>query len=333
MKERELSRYLKNNDGIFFENLFSAESLADVTVANLDFVSCGFAIDFDLSDSKFEQLDFSECQFSKSSWTKVNIKNCKFVNCTFESATWKDIDFEGCHFYGCEFHNANFNDLSFVDCFVRGVHFIGPCELSGKLDYTRWFDVTWPETKLNWTLVSDCHFYQVDMSGKPFPWQNIGPSALLDKCKMGEFSFKDLKVTNVTLSGCEFDLLDLTNATLTNVNFGGSTMKQVQAEGFKGEDLKMGKTNIESGNFKNMNISVSSTFWEADLKDCDFSNSKMGIAVFEKAKLEAVNFANAEFKGCNLSDAHLNQVSFKEAKVNNLNLSDTLMDEVEGLKG
>ena len=330
MKEKHLTKYL--NSGMFFEDRFLAENISGMAISGLTIPDCEFAANFNLDDVVLDGLDLSGCQFGKNKWSNVKAQNCQFVSCTFKNSVWKNIEFKNCQFYDCEFKSAKLENLSFKDCFVNGMHFIGPCELSGKLDYTRWFDVTWPETKLNWTLVSDCHFYQVDMSGKPFPWQNVGPNALLDKCKMGEFSFKDLKVTNVTLSCCEFDLLDLTNATLTNVDFGKSTIKKVQAEGFKGEDLQMGRTTIENGNFKNMEISVTSIFWEANLKDCDFSNAKMGIAVFEKAKLEAVNFANAEFMGCNLSDTHLNQVSFKDAKVNNLNLSDTVMDEVEGLK-
>jgi len=324
-----LNTFLKQKSADPFMTEFGKETIKGDTINGQTFMGTLFkGIIWD--NVTIQDTTFQGCEFVSNRWNnKVVIEDCQFSGCAFTKNTLNSVEFIRCHFHGCDFEDSKLEHVNMNRCQLTSTEFVGDSSWSGVLNDTALLFCTWTDLKIDFQSLTDSRFSNMDCTDKAFPWAKS--KALWDDCKMGKVSWAKQRLSNCSFNKCEFEGLDISTASLNNIDFTESQFAAINAEGFKGENLQMGKTKIESGNFKNMEISLSSIFWGANLKDCDFSNAKMGIAVFEKATLEAINFANAEFTGCNLSDAHLKQVSFKDAKINNLNKSDAVMDGVEGL--
>lgn len=308
---------------------FVAETLANFQLKILDFLEYNFT-ETTWKDLTIQESSFTNCQFNENNWIKAKIENCRFVNCVFTGNTWQNAIFNHCTFINCEFIKSTFTHCSFNHCLIDSAKFIDQCIWSGTLTETKLLRSSWPDTILDWSEVINGHFYQINFKEKAFPWTKAQGS-IFDDCHMGESIFNHYTLANLTFSRCRFDLLDLTQSTLLNVDFIESKINKLMAQKLNAEYLQMGRTAITEGNCEDMIISMASIFTAARLTNMTFKRAKIGMAIFEKADIASCSFEKAEFSGCNLADANLRTVSFTDAKMKNLHLSDTLMEDVTGL--
>lgn len=71
-------------------------------------------------DTKFENMDFVQYDFSMSDLSEVVFENVNFSNCTFNKTVCKKTRFWGCFFEDCIFSRVDLSDT-----------YIGACRLSG----------------------------------------------------------------------------------------------------------------------------------------------------------------------------------------------------------
>ena len=156
-----------------------------------------------------EQDDYYAVNFDDLDCTGTEIEAKEFDSCTFTKCDFSEARFKKCKFIECDFINCN---LSLV-----------------KIDYSRFADVTFRDSKLigiDWTrvawsslvieapirfyksIINDCSFYGLSLQ-----------ELVLEECKAHGVDFRegDFTGSNFTftdLAGCLFG-----NTRLTNVDF------------------------------------------------------------------------------------------------------------------
>ncbi len=157
---------------------------------------------------------------------KLNEKNEywseKFKSLNLSGVKLCSKEFDGCTFEKCDFNEAVFERCNFVDC-----EFIG-CNLSNvKMDYSKFADVCFFESKLigiNWTKVSwprllfnsPVKFYKSILNDSSFYGLAL-QDLVIDECKAHNVDFRECDLSNANLtysdlSGCYFGNTNLSSA-------------------------------------------------------------------------------------------------------------------------
>jgi uncharacterized protein YjbI with pentapeptide repeats len=68
---------------------------------------------------------------------------------------------------------------------------------------------------------------------------------------------------------------------------------------------------------------------ESTIRDVDFSNARLNIALFDNATLENVSFGSADLSGASFSGAHLINVSFDNADLKAAVFEDAILENTD----
>jgi fluoroquinolone resistance protein len=127
--------------------------------------------------------------FDKLDCSETEIVSREFDACTFTNCDFSETTFARCNFVDCEFINCN---LTLV-----------------KIDYSRFSDVLFTESKLigvNWTKVS-------------WPSLAMGAAVKFYKCIVNDCSFYGLAMQNLVLEECKAHCVDFREGDFSNANF------------------------------------------------------------------------------------------------------------------
>lgn len=178
----------------------------------------------------------------------------KFDGLTLAGASFSEIVFEGCTFRQCNFSDARFYKCKFVDC-----EFSASNLSNAKLDYSRWIDVSFKESKL----------VGVDWTKADWPGFNLAAAIGFSECIISDSSFYGLSLGEMELTHCKAHDVDFRNANLSKSNFSYSDFTN---------SLFM-KTNLQEVDFS-----------EAENYDIDIFNNDIKAARF--SRMEAVRLLN-----------------------------------------
>ncbi len=91
-----------------------------------------------------------------------------------------------------------------------------------------------------------------------------------------------------------------------------------QCSGCVIEDLDLSGSRLTGINLK-----------ESTIRNVDFSNAALGIAIFDSATLENVNFGSANLTGASFSDARLINVTFDNANLKAAVFEDAILEDTD----
>lgn len=139
----------------------------------------------------FDDLTFSEIDYSGQQLPLAEYDGCTFSDCDFSSTNLRDRRFSKCHFVRCNFslaklNQTSFTDVSFKECKLLGLHF------------------------------DHCH--------------KLLFSANFATCTLDHSSFYQLKMKGTTFENCSLRAVDLTEADLSSSIFLGCDLFDAKFE-------------------------------------------------------------------------------------------------------
>jgi len=152
----------------------------------------------------FEDENFKQVDFSKSSLVEYTFTGCLFEGCTFMESDWKKASFLSCVFNGCDIglvslEDARFQDVRFVDCKVTGMEFF-------KCDHSLLFSM-----ELNSCFLQYCNFSDLNMNKTNFKKSKI-QKCFFTNTSLMESDFGDCDLLETVFHSCN----------LRKANFGGA---------------------------------------------------------------------------------------------------------------
>lgn len=156
-------------------------------------------------------------------------------------------------------------------------------------------------------------------------------------------SLKGAILSDLDLSGLDFEGIDLTNAQcrktkFCNCNLKGAIFNQTLANeaDFSGAlltEANMKKSVFIKAKFKetilrNANISQG-IFTEADLEKTDFTNSVLKMSVFQKANMKKIQFSDVYAYMCVFTGADLSEVDCKKSRLEKCLFKKTLLNRTD----
>lgn len=127
-----------------------------------------------------------------------------FKNLEAAGETFTQVIFENCIFEKCNFSDTRFYKCKFVDCVFTASNLS-----NGKVDYSKFFDVTFNESKL----------VGLDWTKADWPRFNFTSPLKFSGCIINDSSFFGLVLSELTLEHCKAHDVDFRNGNFSKANF------------------------------------------------------------------------------------------------------------------
>lgn len=192
---------------------------------------------WNMSESNWENLDFSGLKNLQEKFSSSNIKNCKFIGSDLSELLLKGNNIDGCDFSGSEiinstFQRSNIANNSFKNCSLKNTEFTG-------------------------SFITGCDFTNADLTDVVIKSGGFEKSIVTDTI-WNRTSFIAIRIANVIFEGniddcvferCSFSKVTFQNATLTNTFFKYNVLKRIvfincRADRMTYELLKHGKADL-----------------------------------------------------------------------------------------
>ncbi|MDR1484896.1 MAG: pentapeptide repeat-containing protein [Planctomycetaceae bacterium] len=334
------------------------------------FAQC-FASDGDVNQisnwgesAKFENKRFVGVLFRKSCHTEHDNYQplCYVKGVTFDGSEFFRVVLDAVAFEKCSFRNVDFRGFTgcyslrgssycFTDCDFTGAWIHTDENQIGKLTDWAKGDVSYKDHYVQYDARPVTNFIEIDFNTlqktASFKVRNLsGVQGLELDCDLSNFNlmFSTVEVAKTA---------KLDNTLIRGATISGITLKQL----YSTYDYKQGKLiditfrghNFENGNFAKMNLS-GTTFW-SNLKNADFTDSKISWATFESdgspackdqnlsldqikstadfknKKLYHVGFDMVDFSNVDLSGFDLSGCVFRRCNFHNANLTDAVITD------
>lgn len=194
---------------------------------------------WNMSESNWENVDFSGLKNLQEQFNSSNVKNCKFIGSDFSCLTLKNNNFDGCDFSGSNFaesrfHKSNIANSSLIKSFFKGSEFTGSFIYGCNLAESDFTDVLFKDSGFEKNMIGNA------------VWN----------CT----SFVNTRIANVVFEGtvkdcsfekCTFSKVRFQNAVLLNTFFKYNILKHIkfsncQADRLTYELLKNGKADLSN---------------------------------------------------------------------------------------
>jgi uncharacterized protein YjbI with pentapeptide repeats/beta-lactamase regulating signal transducer with metallopeptidase domain len=120
--------------------------------------------------------------------------------------------------------------------------------------------------------------------------------------------------------------INLSNASLQDVNFGEATLNGADFTGANLEGANLKEASLKNTKFKNV-ILAGANLKEVVLREQDFSNSDLSYINLKEAQINEVDFSNSILIGANLKEASISEVDFGNADLSGANLGEASIHE------
>lgn len=153
-----------------------------------------------MNESLFEDLQFTEKNFTQDPLPKGKYDYCTFLNCDFTNSNISNITFIECKFENCDFSlvtskNTAFRDIQFINCKLLGFNFN---------DCTESF------------LAFHCYDCQLNLAS--FTELKI-KNTTFKNCSLHEADFSDADLTESIFDDCDLSRAIFDNSILEKVDF------------------------------------------------------------------------------------------------------------------
>jgi uncharacterized protein YjbI with pentapeptide repeats len=322
-------------------NLYRAK-LIDVNVEDAVFINANcyqatFRIDtsgiYELSVPDFTGANLQSSDFSGSQIDDVIMAGTNLFGANFSGSIISSVDFSAADLRGVNFSNA---ELQFVT--LSYLQLIGAVLNNTILDvYT---------VKGNDFVLSDLDKFaenaicldfgdDEDLSGFINSPIDFGPSirsAYVDikgdfsGWKFSSVNLQEFSLLGSNLVGCDFSLVNLTDANLGDTNCTGSNFYKAILHGTSFDNANLSRCSFES-------VDVSDAdFTEIDISDSylsnvNFSGMEFAESDFSNCNLDSVDFSGCNLSGCTFTGSKFSKVIFVGADLSNADFSNaSLLD-------
>ncbi|MFO7713055.1 DUF2169 domain-containing protein [Desulfosarcina sp.] len=274
----------KGREKRILDELGFGQEAAPAAEMTRETVVARFEATHNIAGLDLEGLDLSGVDFSGGSLQEAIFSNADLSNTRFDKADLTGAVFIKANLSGASFKRAELTDadLSEADCSHANL-----CKAILK-------DAVFDSARL-----TDARFEEADAGGASFIEADL-TGATLVKATLTGADFSDSNLTKADLSGSNLAEATLDGAKCPGVIMDGADLTELRASE---------KCIFTGGSFKQ--VSAKESIWEAaDLRDADFSLSKMEGANFTKAnltgaRLRAVDMKYARFDKAILKKADL----------------------------
>ena len=320
-------------------NLYRAK-LIDVNVEDAVFINANcyqatFCIDtsdiYDLCAPDFTGANLQSSDFSGSRIGDVIMARTNLFGANFSGTIISRIDFSGADLRGVNLSNAElqFVTLSFpqlkstildntlldIDT-INGNDFVLSeldqlPEEAISIDFgddKEWSDLIKSPTDFGPSI----RFSYVDIDGNFSGW------------KFASGNLSEISLLGSSLVGCDFSLVNLTDANLGGTDCTGSSFYKAKLHGTSFENANLSRCSFESvevsdADFTGIDIS------DSDLSNLNLSGMEFAEADFLNCNLDSLDFSDCNLSGCAFIGSKLSRVNFAGADLSNADFSNALM--------
>ena len=320
-------------------NLYRAKligvNVEDAVFLNANCYQATFCIDtsdsWDLNAPDFTGANLQSSDFSFSRIGDAIMARANLFGANFSRTLISCVDFSGADLRGVNFSDAELQSvtLSFsqlkstilkdtvVDvCTINGDDFVLSeldklPERAISIDFgygNEWLDLIKSPTDFGPSI----RFSYVDIDGNFSGW------------KFSSGNLSEISLLGSSLVGCDFSLVNLTDANLGGTDCTGSNFYKAKLHGTSFENANLSRCSFESvevsdADFTGIDIS------DSDLSNLDLSGMEFAEADFSNCNLDSLDFSDCNLSGCAFIGSKLSRVNFAGADLSNADFSNALM--------
>ena len=236
-----------------------------------------YAVDANLSDKNFENLDLKNAIFYRSDLTGANFANANLKNADFRLANLSDTNFNGANLENTLFHFAKFDG---VDISEAGLS----------------------EIDLRYTDISGAILANTDLSNKDLTLTNLSGQDIsrhdLTNTKLSKSNLSNAKLPNSGLPK------NLNYVNLHGVDLSGKDLSMLDFSYSRLDDANLENTNLFAAKFVDVDFTKikNKSLVGADLSEASFAHSNLSGVNLSGAILTHTNFWNTNLSGVDFTD-------------------------------
>ena len=290
--------YFGETHSVIHNNLYSENNEPETGVV--------YAVDADLSNRNFDNLNlqnavFDKADLSNTSFKNANIDGARFVFANLSNSNLLDRT---------DLSNINLSGVDLSNVSLKGKDISGTMLVGVDLSYKDLTGADLIDTILTGADLTGTILRGADLSGKDMKKTILKDADLSNANLTGmDLSVKDLTGTILTwanLSNTNFQYANFDNTNLENANLTRASVVQVDLTNIKNKSLagaNLFDTSFAHSNLSGVNLSgailVATNFWKADLQGQDFT--VVSDTSVEAISFEESNLSNSNFEGVDLS--------------------------------
>ena len=275
----------KNLAGCSFTTYQSKMGYTGIDLSGVSFAG------FDLTNTAFYQCDLTDCDFTDATITDIAITGMTY-NQLRSTKNFKTKKLSGMLFFQSNFDNADFRGFElgpFRDCSFKNANL------------TDALLIEYPEINNN----RNHGFYQCSLDQKAFEstrnyQQDEIYGMTLSNMNLDGWNFRGKKLQAVNFEGSSLRNTDLTDAKITDVNFDNTNITKEQLQStieYKGKAklFPPSTTGVDLSGWDFSDMTITSTFRNANLKNAKFTNTKFSNMGFIECDLTGADFTDVKF--------------------------------------
>ena len=255
-----------------------------------------YAVDANLSDKNFENLDLKNAIFYRSDLTGANFANANLKNADFRLANLSGTNFNGANLENTLFHFAKFDG---VDISEAGLS----------------------EIDLRYTDISGAILTNTDLSNKDLTLTNLSGQDIsrhdLTNTKLSKSNLSNAKLPNSGLPR------DLNYVNLHGVDLSGKDLSEIDFSHSRLDDANLENTNLFNSKFIDVDFTK--------IKNKSLAGADLSTATITYSDLSGVNLSGAILSQTNFWNANLSGVDFTDIGVRIPSIPEPFIVEIHGV--
>ena len=300
-------------------------------------------------NSKFREIDvknglFDSCSFESSELSKWTVEGkLSIITCDFSKSTWSEMEitdwdltgsvFNKASLAGTKFHHITMNSADFTDCSLAETEITDCKMISSTLKNASLFDAKLKNVDLT----------MADLSSAIAVQATFEYNCSLKNTNCDNADFSEAEFTNADLEAARLYNCSLTKSKIKNTN-----CKYLLADKMQFTFAECNDCDFSYGSLSSSNL-TRTTFTACAFIGTDLSDTNATETVFKNCKLKNVDFSDTRFMkakflgeskddpmilvNCDFSDCKFEEVTFKNVKFINCVFKDSVMLKCKNTNG
>lgn len=267
-------------DASFLDVNFSHTTLNGTEISSSSFYNC------EITDSKFNYADLSDCYISRG----TIIRNSEFRYADLDS-----IDINSRWVRDCEFVHANLSCSN-----ISGLHFEDSDFSHADLGGSEMRSIRISDCNLTGTNLGDA-----DLSNS---WlENIESSdTFLELSNLRDSKFEDVTLRESYFKRCNLSSARIRRSKFTNSDFERAVISDSKIEHSKFSNISFSESKITNSDWKGLAL-TDIRFNSVDLSGSDFRDSNFHNCILKNSDISGANFCGAKFTRPDVSGIKINK--------------------------